>query len=424
MKQTDTICIATLLCLTASIFLTACGEKDEPDKNQREFISISRSEEDIIKCNNEFAKSLIEELSEPTNRTPGNYMVSPLSLSMTLSMLANGAEGETRDEILDVLGFTDSDIATANKLNKTLLEKLPNLDRTTTLNISNSIWLRGSESNDVQPEYKDCIAEYYKASCQMFTDPNSQALIDEINSWSNEQTNGAVPVLFDKPLPYDTQLIMANALYFKGIWEYKFDKKDTTDEAFTNADNSVSIVKMMKKDKLLCEAYQDDGYTAAVINYGNTSYCMIVILPDKGIDPAYVFSNINIIDLQILARGGYFKSELNVKLPRFNIESDFNMIPTLQGLGIEKAFSQNADFSALWKVHNPNRYVDMVKQKTMIDVNEEGVTASSSTSAKVSGDISPAPAQKLDFIVDHPFAFVVAERSTGVILFAGVVNKL
>lgn len=405
--------------ILVGVLLSGCS--DEGGDSKREIISISRGEEKIVGSTNDFAMKLTVKIAETGLRD--NFIVSPLSLSMALSMTANGAEGETRAEILNTLGFDADELKTANELNRTILEKFPSLDPKVKLSIANAIWLKEASGHEPSAGFVSALSDNYGPSFHLYPELSSLAVMDAINKWSSEHTSGMVPQVLNKPLPEKTMIALTNALYFDGKWASAFEKKNTRDQTFHNADGSESTVKMMSQDGLSAEAFKEDGYSAAAIRYGNTAYSLVVVLPDEGKDVVDVVRGIDSDDLRTLVDGGFYMCKLNLKLPRFEVESSFDMIPVLQELGINKAFTPKADFSAMWTPVFDGFGINLVRQASKIEVNEEGTKASATTVVS-GGDLTAMPLDKVDFIVDRPFAFFIAERSTGVILFSGIVSHL
>lgn len=417
--------------LLAGALLAGCSEEGSGPKaedNIRKDIPMSRTEEEIAEATNDFSARLMSQLAEDgaadiNGVVADNFVVSPLSLSMALSMTANGAEGTTREEILDVLGFEAADIEAANSLNRKLMEMLPSLDATTKVSFANALWVDGAVASTLRPEFAEMLSEVYQAPSAAVDGLGAQEGMNKINKWSAEHTGDLIPQLLKQPLGPNTLMALTNALYFKGRWATKFDKAKTAPARFINLDGTSTDVDMMRKDGLSAQACEDEGYKAAAFSYGNKAFSLIVVLPEFGTNPAKAFAAIDPADLRALAKGEAFSTNLNVKLPRFTVENGTNMLPVLSAMGIKEAFAPGCDFSGMWAVSPGEFYINKVFQGAKIIVDEEGSEAAATSIA--SGALtSPAPVQSSDFVVDRPFAFAIAERSTGVILFSGAVTKL
>lgn len=413
--------------LTLSALFCSCNEDGGKDNNERVPIPVSRTEERIVNHYNSFACNLMGQFAKSENyeagAVPENFISSPLSLSMALSMLANGTDGNTRSEILNALDLNPDDIRTANKLNKKLMDNLPDMDKKSMVRLANALWMDSSiPAKSIQTEFLDILSDCYYAPCTFLDDISSLESMKIINDWAETNTNGVIRDFLKEPLSKNTVFALMNALYFKGQWTKKFDEKKTATEVFHNADGDLVHVKMMHNPSLSCQTYQEDTYKIAALKYGNGAYQLIIVLPNEGLDPVETFADINVEDLTELIKGNFYTTKLDVKLPRFIIESELDMIPMMKGLGMEQAFA-NGDFSAMFTELTEPLSIGKIKQKARIEVDEEGTEAAAVTI--ISGELmSPGPMETNEFYVDHPFAFAIAERSTGAILFAGAVRRL
>lgn len=223
-------------------------------------------------------------------------------------------------------------------------------------------------------------------------------------------------------LNMETAMLFTNALYFKGFWADNFDKSLTKIRDFKNSDGTVSKVKMMNKAANF-RGYIDEGYRAVAFPYGNKAYSMIIILPDEEVDLDDCLSEINPEDVSRLAMDKYDFGEkkLLVRLPKFEVTSEVELIPALKDMGLTKMFDCfKADFSGICET---STFVSQITQGIKIIVDEAGTEAASYTEEK--GMLtSPGPMIDESFFVDRPFAFIIAEKSTGLPLFMGRINKL
>ncbi len=420
--------LAGMLGMLAACSLGACSEEGNGggSGDERREIPATRSEAEVVARTNAFALKLTERMTDEAcyadGKVPANYVVSPLSLSMALSMVANGAGGETRDEILDVLGFEASDLEAANTLNAKLREYLPTLDAKSKVHLANAMWFDEAVEGLVSPEFEAVLSASYQASSNVVNGLGSIDGMKQINSWAAEYTSNLIPELLPEPLGANTVMALTNALYFKGQWAHEFKKSDTKKARFINADATASDVYMMKASGVSAQAFEDEGYKAASLCYGNGSYSMIIVVPDFGRNPAEVLAGIGSEDLASLVGVAEYSTHLDVRMPRFDVETSTDMIAMLTALGVRSAFMSGADFSGIW-TESLDFCINKVWQSAKIGVDEKGAEAASSTI--VSGGItSPGPVATKDFVVDRPFAFAIAERSTGALLFTGVVTQL
>lgn len=402
-----------------------CGScsDDEGGNKTRKDIPMSRAEVELVSCGNEFTQKLVGALNAGEEK-PKNFVVSPLSVSMAMCMLADGAAGETQAEILRALGYASEDIEDANALNKKLMAELPKADAKTKVALANRLWYTDKYSDLYRDSYRETLSAYYGASFAGLKDLGGQEGMDAINKWVKQNTQGMIPEFLKEPLQGEPLMVLTNAVYFKGRWAEKFDKSKTSKEVFHNADGSLAQVSMMKNPALRAQAYQDAeaGYKLALLNYGNTAYCMAVILPDEGRDPAEVFADMNLKDMsEYVMNTSLGKESLNFWMPRFETESEFSLRSVLESMGIRSIFKRGGDYSEMFEAPVSEFLINKVLHGAKIIVDEEGTEAAAATA--IYGDVAAGPIMTNDFIVDRPFAYAIVERSTGVILFAGTVTQ-
>ncbi|MDE6277683.1 MAG: serpin family protein [Muribaculaceae bacterium] len=407
-----------------SMICTSCSE--EGGGNQRKDIPVSRTEAEIVALNNEFSQKVVSALRSGAEGLNGNFVMSPLSLSMDMSMLAAGTGGESQAEILRAMGYEAENAAEVNALNRKLMSELPKADRKTTVSLANCMWYSQAHGSTVKDSYKEVLSTYYSAPLTGVADLGGEEGRTAINKWAKQSTSGMIPEFLSVPLGANTVMALTNATYFKGEWAKKFDKQNTTKEVFHNEDGTFARVNMMKNSDLNIQAYYDGeaGYSLALLDYGNKAYCMAIILPDKGKSAAEIYSSMNMSDLQeYMMTPSLLKTHLNFAMPRFELESFIGFIPALKALGVHSIFTEGGDYSGMFAHDISGFYIDRILQGTKLVVNEEGTEAASSTVIS-NGLTSPGPVQTKNFIVDRPFAFAIGERSTGAILFNGVIEQL
>ncbi|MDE6277991.1 MAG: serpin family protein [Muribaculaceae bacterium] len=411
--------------LAIAAAMSSCS--DEAGSNERKDIPVSRTEAEIVSVNNEFAQKMMLGLLADPEFDADNYIVSPLSLSMDLTMLAAGTEGRTQAEILTAMGYEPGSIETANSLNKKLMAELPLMDKDTKVALANALWVEQDKMSLLKDSYGKLLADYYSASVKGIKGLDKEEGKNAINKWAKENTQGMIPELLDNPLPKNTLMALSNALYFKGEWTTKFDKKNSRRENFYNVDGTIGRVNMMTNQRLSAQAYHDDeaGYQAAFLAYGNGAYCMAVLLPDKGKTTAEVIETMDIVDIQeAVMKPSQLKATLNFAMPSFEIETRAKMVQTLKYMGVEQIFAPGkGDFSGMFSSGVSEFAIGTVFQGSKIVVDEEGTEVASATI--IGNDVmAPGPMQSSEFIVDRPFVFIIAERSTGAILFIGLVSKM
>jgi len=398
-------CFFSLLVLFF-FFGTSCQKTKLPTEPKP--IEINAKSQLLIQNNNQFGLKLFQTILKNEDSTK-NVMVSPLSATLALAMIYNGAAGETKTAFENTFHFNGLSTSEINKSMLDLCDALVSVDQLVDMKIANSIWYRNTFQ--VESDFLNTDKKYYHAEIQAmnFDDPDSKNII---NNWVDEQTNHKIPSIVDQLLPDDV-MVLINALYFKGDWKSEFKKSNTQDKPFHLADGTTIQVPTMNQ-KTEMGFYNDDLFTAVEFSYGRGNFSMVLMLPGKGKtirDLEYAFTQKNW--QKWMANFGS-PAEMTINLPKFKFSYVRSMNDDLSKLGLAVAFSGNADFSKI----NPNipLAISRVKQKTFVEVNEEGTTAAAATSVTV-GVTSAGPGEIISF--DHPFLFAIRETTTNTILFVG-----
>ena len=344
-----------------------------------------------------------------------NFMISPASISLALSMTMNGAEGDTLTQMKDALHFTGMDMNAVNQGQKDLMSILLNPDGTdkVKVEIANALW--GRNGLVLMEHFQDTCREYYDAEAQLlyFDDPRAR---DTINGWVNEQTHGMVPSIVDEPIGPDTVLFLINTLFFGGKWSEPFDPEKTFDGTFHKADGSTVTVPMMSSQEAV-RAYTDPDTDCFGKSFGDTGRLeMLFIRPRGGLD-AFVTD----FSPEQLARiiGDSHESEILIHIPRFSYDTSLKLKEVLNAMGMESAFdTEKADFSAMGNMDGWPLYVGAVLHKTRIEVAEEGAKAAAVTSVMMEAGGMPT-----SIALDSPFLYLIRDTQTGAVLFMGVVEE-
>ena len=409
-----------IFCLMAlATLLVGCSNDDDGGgrPKERKNIELSRSEQVMTEETTDFAFRFFQQVNQ-SETEQANWMVSPLSASMALGMITNGAAGNTLEELKTTLGFSQANIDEMNAFYRRLLNELPDLDNTTRLELANSIWI--NQGFEVKSPFVDVNKQMYDAKVSNLDFASTKAL-STINNWASDKTHGLIPQVLDEITP-NAQMYLLNALYFKGIWQegYKFDKAKTQPEDFTNADGSVTKVQMMNQTDDYDFAY-NDYFWMARFYYGNRAYSMTLLLPDEeaGLDKcleamtAENWKNWN---------QTWDHRQLIVKMPRFEIEYNKDLIEDMKSLGMKDAFNPlSANFS---NISDQGLFLGLLKQYTRLKVDEEGTEAAAVTIVGGLTSAGPPPGGPVEFYLNRPFAFLITETSTGTVLFMGKVTEL
>ncbi|KAK9748343.1 hypothetical protein RND81_02G051000 [Saponaria officinalis] len=364
-----------------------------------------------------------------TESKNSNTVFSPLSLHVVLSMIAAGSSGSTRDELLTFLKSKSSD--DLNKLSSELVSMIF-ADGSSAggpkLSFANGVWVDGSLP--LKPAFKEIVDGLYKASSKQVDFLNkAQEVASEVNSWAENKTTGLIKEL----LPPDsvdstTRLIFANALYFKGAWTEKFDASETNEDDFHLLDGtSVKVPYMTSKKKQFVCTF--DGFKVLSLPYkqgeDKRQFSMYFLLPDAkdglialsekvGSTPGFLGNHVPDRKVEV----GDFR------VPKFKISFGFESSKVLKDLGVNSAFSGGGLTEMVDSPVAQNLGVSSIFHKSFIEVNEEGTEAAAASAAMVTLR-GIGFAEKIDFVADRPFMFLIREDMTGVVLFTGhVVNPL
>lgn len=348
-----------------------------------------------------FALSFFKEVNR--NVKPGeNVVVSPYSAGVVLSMLAEGAEGETRVEF-------------DNALNGCLFKAEELGDEKVVVESANSVWV--SDDFSVRNRYVDLLSNDFNAfiTTQNFADP---ATLKAINNWCAENTSGKITEIIDRLGP-DMVMVLVNALYFNGPWEKAFDPASTAEDVFKGRSGNQKVSMMSAKMKLNYAEYQ--GCQIVELPYAGGNYSMFVVLPPAGMDAEAVLPYVSESAFDA-AMGMLVQRDVRLKMPKFKLETSLILNEVLQDMGIRDAFSSAADFKGI-SAMGPLR-LDKVQQKCFIEVAEKGTEAAAVTSAQIRLTSVRPEGAPVEMKVDRPFFFFIADRNEMQILFAGKIVNL
>ena len=338
-----------------------------------------------------------------------NYMVSPFSLKMAMSLAANGADGTTKDEILTAFGIDNLD--SYNTAAKELIERYEGTS-SVKLNVANSIWLnKDVAGKDIKftDEYKKLVSEYYKGTA---SEEDAKNIAMKINSWVEKKTNNKIKNLLPEG---DAKFlsVLVNTIYFKGEWAEQFEEYATKEEDFTDRNGKVEKTDFMHKTERY-RFYEDENMKMVRVPYKGGKTAMYLVLPtnEDKMDIATALDNMN-------------SYKVRLSFPKFKTEYSLSFKEILKHIGIEKAFEKwEAEFDeVMFKgvKEGENVYVDDVLQKTFIEVDENGTEAAAATAVIMNKatSIGPGMEEIKEFKADRPFIYFIRDDVTHEVLFIG-----
>jgi serine protease inhibitor len=375
----------------------------------------------VAAANNEFAFNLLRRLA--AEQPAKNLFISPYSAATALQITANGANGVTKQEMQQVLHTAGLSDETINAGNKSCAELLKSADTDIILSTANALWYR--QGVPIKESFVALNQKYFSATIQPLDFRNVSASEAEINQWASDQTHGRIRDIANGLIdPNLTDMVLANAIYFKGKWLEPFDKNLTQQKIFHAASGRAMEVPMMRKVNEMLSYRRDTGHYQAVrLPYMGDKLAMYVFLPDDGSSPDQLLQSLTADNWQEIVTTGFKRNEGELVLPKFKIESGFELKDTLRALGMKTAFEPGrADFSGIF---NGPHNIDKVRQNTFVEVGEEGTEAAAVTAVEFTQSaavIREDPPFRM--IVDRPFVFAIADARSQMLLFLGVVNDL
>lgn len=430
MKRTCIICLAVgitmlLSCLISEAVKDPITIQSPVPTEQITKVTLDETQKGYVDAGNRMAFRFLGEMFDNEN-----LVCSPLSLQYALAMTANGASGQTRQEIIDFLGYGEEDINALNEYSKTLLEQLPAVDLDVTLKVTDALLV--NDKFPLLPSFKETVENnYYAAVDNMdFSDPEQVAA--RINEWASRNTDGFIDnILSASEISEDAVAYIMNALYFKAKWaggEYDpmFESNATKPEDFHLSDGSTIKVDMMRN--MRWHQYAEmDGYKVLAIPYAGYKYYMYILLPDEN-DINGLIEKLKTTSWSDILSKMKSDAEVYIRIPKFEIENKYNLNDALHALGVTRPFQSGmAEFDMMFQPKQPKYYywIEKVIQKARIKVSEKGTEAGAVTIVEMDG-VAEAPGdepKKVYFYADHPFVFVIGEKTSGTILFEGVCTR-
>ena len=373
--------------VAASCLMLSCGQPDTPP-SQGSMTGFALS----------FFKH-VNRLSAPSD----NVVVSPYSAGVALSMLTEGAEGQTKVELDNALNgcvFNGTGLYGGDSV---------------VVKSANSLWLDSDFS--VRNRYVSLLQKDYDALVETlrFSDP---ATVRAINGWCSENTEGKIDEIISELTPGDV-MVLLNALYFNAPWEDRFDPALTSKADFHGQSGKTEVDMMYRKGRYNYAEYQ--GCQMIELPYLGSTYSMFVVLPPAGmkIDDVLPYVNEGVYKE---AMGMLAPSEVRFGMPKVKLETELLLNNTLQSMGVRTAFSGAADFKGI-AVTGP-LVVSQVKQKCYIDIAESGTEAAAVTSITVRMTAVRPDNDVKTMTVDRPYVFFIADKENSDMLFAGKIVNL
>lgn len=418
MKKRTGHALLGLLLVIALLTASACAAKVQA-QDLMEGVTATKvpekqADEAFIQESMRFSLSLLQAVTQKEAQEKGRpVLLSPLSVQYALAMTANGAKGQTLEEMCSVLAG-DVSMADLNAYLHTMSERLQQKSEKSKVQLANSIWYKDTPSLHVKQNFLQTNADYYGADA--FKAPFDDSTLREINDWVSRQTDGLIDQVLDE-IPELARLYLINTLLFDAEWQSPYTESDVRDGVFTSRNGEKREISFLHSIE---GTYFDDGKALGFRKMYADRYSFVALLPNEGIDVYDYVSGLTPDGLLQMLRSG--KSALvYASLPKFESGYDVNLEDLLCGLGMPTAFnSADADFTDMATCDEGNLYIGRVLHKTFISVGEKGTKAGAATVVEMLAEGAMPPEETVTIALNRPFVYLIMDNVTGLPLFIGV----
>lgn len=403
-----------LYILIFAIFVSCSKDNRSIDKVD---MVLTKAQAEYVFAGNDLGFKLFKALD---NVDTESKLLSPLCVQSVLSMLVAGADGNTADEIVSVMGFGDDAKETVSYLSS-LTRQMKLLDRKTDFSIANAMLVNSASGAKIMSSYTDVLSLYQDANVFSYDFISEKEKASEaINKWTSDHTSGIIPSLIGSPselLPTYVAVLWS-ALLFKSSWALPFNPQLTVNQEFFPYQRVSTYIPMMHQTAMF-DYYEDSEKQALTMKYGNGAYCFTAILPRGDFSLSDL---VEVIDGEIFReiKQKSVQTNVNVCIPSFIKEMDLDLKPLLKFSGINEAFSGDANFGKLAEPAT-GIHISKTMQKTYIRVNESGSEAASAT--RIDLDVAGSPDESSNsskvFNANHPFLYLISESSSSSVIFIG-----
>ena len=349
------------------------------------------------------------------NMNETNPILSPVSAYIALTMAGNGAEGNTRQQIYDVLGKDGS----MTVLSDSMMNRLPQKTEQITLELYNSAWI--DDKFTVKNEWIGEVTSLYDAQAFQ-TNVSSVEAMNAMNEWVEENTHGLIKQMIEQPFEKETRLVLFNTLYFDGKWQNPFLMETTYEEEFHVSDTQTVQVPMMHQYDERYEFFENDYIKGIVMPYRDSNLAFV---------PIFSQGNADIRDRLTLTADGLSDvmkdreyQTVHVKLPKFEVSFDMVLNDSLINMGLVDAFDgEKADFSGIGTTDSGYPIcISMVRQKAVVKVDEEGTEAAAATEVAMA-ECTALLDEPIEMYFDKPFLYLIMDMETEIPLFIGIMDN-
>lgn len=343
-----------------------------------------------------------------------NSMISPLSILLALGMTANGADGETLEQMQKVLCGGKS-IEEFNEYYEALVKRITN-PKKGTVSVANSIWYRDEKDRlTMKEDFIKLVEDVYSSEINP-ADFNNPETVDLINNWVKDKTDGCIEKII-KEIDLDAVIYLINALYFEMKWQFQYSEAQVNEGVFHTVNGDKNVTFMFSEENSYIKDDKAEGFSKP---YEGGKFSFVALLPDEGITAEEYLNELNGEKLLNLLKNRQKKLG-KAKMPKFKAEFDASLVKPLKKLGMTNAFDEGiADFKKMAVSTMGNIFINDVKHKTFIEVNETGTKAAAVTAVEMAN--SCVPSYEFEITLDCPFIYMIIDEETSLPLFIGIFN--
>jgi len=375
---------------------------------QASHIAIDMQDADLGPAMSDFGVGLLRQVLEPGQ----NCLVSPLSAEMALAMTANGANGHTLAQMLEVLAGG----AYLTQLNAYLKEYAGNLpnEKNARLQMANSIWYNNQQKMDITSGFLQANADWFDAGA--YAAPFNAQTVKDMNNWVAKYTDNMIKDLVKSLDPEMSAMVLLNALAFNAKWQQPYYDSNIVDDTFTAGNGVSQAAQFMHSTE---STYLDDGKATGFVKpYDQDGYRFVALLPKVGVSISDYLASLN----WLATMGTATPDAVEVALPEFGFDYSVKMNDALSAMGMPDAFSDAADFSPMGTMNGQPLHIGMVQQKTYIGVTPLGTTAGAATEVEMIAASQMVALKQVT--LDRPFIFAIVDSRSELPIFVGVVNSV
>lgn len=352
-------------------------------------------ESNIKKNKQDLVTSLLNSLCNLKSKNLSNTIISPLSIFQIIALTANGAGGETRNEILNILSGQASQLNSLEWINKENAGIISLLKTSESTKIANAIFTKAEPKKDFL-----ALADLYYQACV-----EKLESIEQVNNWCSEKTEGKITKILDR-FSNDSRMILLNAFYFKSEWVYQFQKSCTSQKDFQGSNNKIHKVEVMSQSLTNVLYFSNKNVQVIILPYKDLSTSAVIILPKNSLE-SYC-SNFSESKLNTyIMKSNY--CNVRLQLPKFKVKFEASLRDALIKIGLNKAFSKNADFTFL---SEESLHIADVFHSTHLMINESGTEAAAVTAVKMipQSSMSMEIQKFIEMNVNRSFMFVLKNQ--------------